>query len=928
MIFAPGIFARALFGDWRVIVEDNGDIIVRAKKKETRMHPLSLRDIAVVKFIVTAQIVLAAEDGGGITLTGISPRKADALFAQIRRHYTAAAVADMQNIGEAEYALNSFYALPRYLAATDIDKWLQSQPLIKESLTRMHYYQNRPLFDGAMTNISAVICRFVDIDGAERKELRERNDEFAKGQMRACAAFFDGVEKTPLTSEQRYAAVVMEDRNLLTAAAGSGKTSALVGKIGYALHRGLYRPEEIAALAFNKKAAAELRERINARLANLGGEKVVVSTFHALGLGIVGEADGKKPRVAEWAAALGENTNKQTDALINELAATDGRFCSLLGQLYSLFRWAVKPRAEFKTEAQYDRHLDMLIARKDGDKRIPTIKGDKVKSMEECVIANFLRCNGVRYEYEKDYEHDVADAKHGQYQPDFYYPDAGLYHEHFALDGNGKPPPFMDGAEYVRGTEWKKNLHKEKDTKLLITTSGEFHRGDFLADMRRRLEERGVVFGEPMPPATIRGWLQSQESRPIYELMSRFLSLWKACGKKINQLYAEAEQLTGFARARAVAFLGAMALLRDFYDRKLRDNNEVDFEDMLALAADRIHSGAYTHPYQLILVDEFQDISLSRAALIKAMLNQRRECKLFAVGDDWQAIYRFAGADTGIMRGFAAEFGITSQSMLTQTFRSNQGITDIASAFVCANPMQMKKTIRAVDSSRAGVVGILHYRREEDVAPVIESKLENIAAGASARKKVYILGRYQLPHYRHTLTYANLAAWQKRFSGALAIEFLTMHKAKGLEADYVFIPGMNRGKYGFPSERQDDKLLSLVMTQSEDFEFAEERRLFYVALTRAKHQSYILAQRDNPSPFVDEINANHKSGEILNEAADTGGKMTQVRLCPECQSGGGQGGVLLLRNGRYGVFYSCSNWRADGTGCGYKENIKPRAVNK
>lgn len=920
MEFAPGVLARLLFGDWRVVVADDG-IVAHTKQGEQKTDILLLRDVAVINWIFFARMVLTSDDGGGITLTGISPQKADALRAQIRRHYTAAAVADMKNIGEVEYALQSFYALPRYLSAFDVDKWLKSQTMVNESLAQMHYYQNRPLFDSAMTNMPAVINRFFDItDETKRKELHRRNEEFVEGQMRACAAFFDGVEKTPLTQEQRYAAVVMEDCNLLTAAAGSGKTSALVGKIGYVLHRGICRPQEIVALAFNKKAAAELRERIDNRLADLGGNDVTVATFHSLGLGIVGEADGKKPRVAEWAANLGENTNNKTEALINELAAINGKFCGLLGELYSVFRWAIKPRIAFQTQKQYDRHLEKLNADKDGERRFPTIKGDKVKSMEELAIANFLHLHGARYEYETKYEHDTADAKHGQYHPDFYYPDAGLYHEHFALDKNGKAPAFMGGAEYVRGVEWKQNLHKEKGTKLLITTSAQFNDDDFFGDLRRRLEECGVVFGEQMPPTTILGWLRSQESKPIYDLMSRFLSLWKASGKTIAELYTKAKQLSGFAHARAKVFLGAMELLREFYESKLRDKNEVDFEDMLALAAERIERGAYLHPYQLILVDEFQDISHARARLIKAMLNQRRECKLFAVGDDWQAIYRFAGADIKMMREFAAEFGKTSQSLLRQTFRSNQGISDIASMFVCQNPLQIKKTIRAADPARAGVVGVLYYKRDEDVARIIENKLATIAR-KSPGAKIFILGRYGLWHYKKTLTDAHIAEWQKRYG--MTIAFLTMHKAKGLEADYVFILGMERGKNGFPSEREDDKLLSLVMTEKEEFAFAEERRLFYVALTRAKRQSYLLARMDSPSPFVDEINAMHKGGEVVNET-DIGGKMAAVRLCPQCLGDDErQGGVLVPRNSRYGAFYGCSNWRADGSGCGYKENIKP-----
>ena len=229
--------------------------------------------------------------------------------------------------------------------------------------------------------------------------------------------------------------------------------------------------------------------------------------------------------------------------------------------------------------------------------------------------------------------------------------------------------------------------------------------------------------------------------------------------------------------------------------------------------------------------------------------------------------------------------------------------------------MQIKTFIRAADARTWRYRQKLHYKDEEDVASFIETKLLDIATRASGCKKVFILGRYGLQYYPQMLTQARLSAWQKQFAGVLTIEFLTMHKAKGLEADYVFILGMHAGKYGFPGDRKDDDLLALVMTDDEHFEFAEERRLFYVALTRAKHKAYLLTQLNNPSPFVDEIKTNYPNGEICNEII-TRGKIEYLRQCPECQTG-----VLLLRQGRYGGFYGCSAWLADNKGCNFTENI-------
>ena len=899
-----------------MIVNDE-DIIVRIAQKEKRASLSALYDADFARAgVFWTRLLISAEDGSELVLRGLTRAQANDACDEIQKRYARAITAQVKDSETAGAALDEFYAAPHYIAARDVALWLRANAgLENEWLASVSQFQNRPLFAAAETSLMPKnIRRLRDLSGG-REELQARNKHFAEHEIKECAAFFDCVEKTPLTYEQRFAAVVMEDRNLLIAAAGSGKTSALVGKIGYALLRRLCRPEEIIALAFNKKAADELRERINARLANLGGEKVAVATFHSLGLRLAGEASGEKPRVAEWAANMGENVNRKTDELVGELARVNKKFRALFGEFFSVFRWAVKPRKFFKTEAQYERHLESLGAKERGVKGIPTIKGDRVKSMEECAIANFLHTNGVEYEYEKEYEHNVADARHGQYRPDFYYPRAGLYHEHFGLDETGKAPAFMGGEEYERDAERKKLLHAEKGTQLFVSTSAQFAEDGFWDDLRRKLQERGVVFGETMQESAVLGWLRAQESRPIYKLMSDFLSRWKAGGWSADELRAKVERLAGFARARARVFLDAMILLREFYDGILRANNEVDFDDMLAAAARGINSGAAAHSYKLILADEFQDISRARAELIKAMLKQKPDCKFFAVGDDWQAIYRFAGADIGIMRRFAGEFGETSSSMLTRTFRSNQGIADVASQFICANPLQQVKKVTAADSSCAGVVGILRYKQDEDAAPAIETQLRRIAAeNGGGKRKVFILGRYGLEYYKYVLPQPRIKEWQRQFSNSLEIEFSTAHKAKGLEADYVFVVGMNSGVFGFPNEKEDDDILSLVTPEGEGFEFAEERRLFYVALTRAKRKAYLLSRLDSPSPFIDEMTPFTDTGEVLNALA-SGGETLQVRLCPKCQTG-----VIIPRRGRYGAFYGCSEWRADGSGCDFTQN--------
>ena len=187
---------------------------------------------------------------------------------------------------------------------------------------------------------------------------------------------------------------------------------------------------------------------------------------------------------------------------------------------------------------------------------------------------------------------------------------------------------------------------------------------------------------------------------------------------------------------------------------------------MLNNATRALHSGEIKNPYKLILADEFQDISRARARMIQAMLKQNMESKLFAVGDDWQAIYRFAGADIFIMTSFREEFGETAQNVLSQTFRSNQGIADIASQFVSRNQSQIKKDVIASDSFCVGVVNVLRYQYDEHVRPLIESKLREVAGFANAREpiSVFILGRYNIKFYDRLLPNKIIYQWEKDFT--------------------------------------------------------------------------------------------------------------------------------------------------------------------
>lgn len=743
-----------------------------------------------------------------------------------------------------------------------------------------------------------------------RKRLNKRNAEFVAAEEDRFREFFDTVESRPMTGEQRRAAIVMEDNNLLVAAAGSGKTSVIVGKVGYLLKKNYCTPHEILVLAFNKKAVKEMDERIKQRL-GYAAEGATVSTFHKCGLDIIARVERAKPSVAEWTVNMGENAgaNKQWEEMITGIAHKDRQFDQRLGALFAYFRWALKPLHLFKSRHEYQQYLDSLRAkRRDGAGRekwgAPTMNGEFVRSIEEVEIANWLYLNRVEYQYESAYPYPTADEQHREYRPDFYYPQIDVYHEHFALNEAGRAPSFF--PDYEAGVQWKRATHARHETKLMETNSAMFARGDIFRQLEAQLRAHGMRFGKRRGFVEIAKRLQAQFIRPLYGVMLTFLMHWKSSGMDEARLIRNVGDQPGYARLRANAFARIMIRIREEYEKRLRANNEIDFEDMLRRAGEYLQQGRRRHPYKVILVDEFQDVSRSRADLVKAMLAQSPGCKLFAVGDDWQSIYRFAGADISVMTNFADLFGATAVNRLSRTFRSNQGIADVAAGFVSKNPSQLPKKVRAQDATVLQVVFVGNYFAREYAALFIERQLSRLNARAE-RASVYILARYNF------CKPDALQTWRQRYGDALDIQFSTIHSVKGREADVVFVLDVDAGEYGFPSEVEDDPVLQLVMPKPERFEHAEERRLFYVALTRARRKAFLLTKKQNRSPFVDEILAGGRESIMEFDIVKSGEIKDALHLpeCPQC------GGCQVIKEGRSGDFWGCSNFPK----CRFTQNI-------
>ena len=851
---------------------------------------------------------LRGEDGQPFCLYGLSPAHARQIQQLIHQ-----AQADVQRQQRRQQRQQLLQAISGWVNAADTlcDDAVRQRRWISHEQQQALLQQRTGIALGPATALFAPDAAQADDDGqlatafnttladwqADWPLLWEQaNQTMGQAELEHSRQLFDQVESRPLSEEQARAVICFDNRVQLVAAAGSGKTSTMVAKAAYAIQRGIAAPGQILMLAFNKQAAEELDARARQAFARLGqpGWQVQAATFHALGLQVIGQASGRKPHVPDWAIDAQAGFNK-----LAELVDTLKDRCPAFRTQWDMFRLVFGHSLPAVGTAISQAHGHG----RDGRPYARTLRGEAVKSQEECLLANWLFYNGVDYRYEAPYCVDTASASHRQYHPDFYYPGAELWHEHFALDADGQPPLHFSG--YQQSMDWKRLTHRLHGTRLIETTSHQLRSGQAFDALARALSDAGIVL-DPNPdreiPADGQPPLADNE---LIALIRCFIAHAKSNALDAQQLQQRlASQPADDFGERHRRLLELVAPVMQAWDNALAAERGIDFEDMLNQAATLLESGQAKTPWTLVMADEFQDASRARARLCRALVSQPHR-HLFAVGDDWQSINRFAGADVAVMTGFVDYFGHGQVLQLSQTFRCPQALCDIAGAFVSKNPAQLRKQVVSHTPAYGPVLQAVQVAQREQLPAAVRQLLAGLVQqlrsgeqppGRDGKLQVFVLGRYNAE--RACIP----ADWQNRFGQWLELRFVTIHRAKGAEADVVILPGLLAGR--FPSTRADDPALALAMPEGDSFALGEERRLLYVALTRARRRVIMLGVQGRNSPFLDELVAD---GAVRMTSLD-GEPITEQR-CPACGTG-----VIMQRSGPYGLFHSCSGYPR----CAYK----------
>lgn len=835
-----------------------------------------LSQLVVHRGLFRCSLVLATSEP--VRLGGLRRAQAAGLQAALDRAALRAATRPALDA-----ALGWYRAVRQFVEAAQVaGRWVTTEEVLSLARTRpggdVTDLLDRAVAGeaGPRTVEETAACRFLGADLAAW--VAARNEETFAKVREDHASFFDGVESRPLTEEQMRAVVTFDNRVQVVAAAGSGKTSVMVARAAYAVMQGLVAPDRILLLAFNRDAADELKRRVHARFAAVGlrSEGVRATTFHAFGLSTIAAATGRKPRPALWLE--GGQDVEHICRIADELRERSKAFA----YRWDLFRLLYARTAGSPAEGELD---GWDAATRTAGFR--TANGEVVKSQGERLIADFLFYSGVTYEYERAYPHDTVDVRHSQYRPDFYYPQADLWHEHWALDVDGNPPREFDG--YAESMRWKRELHAHHGTSLLETTWAEVMSPSGLDSLGRSLEDRGLTL-DWNPDRTGREKPFSHED--LARLIRSFMTHVKSNSLSRSELEARLEQrIAPAGRHRARLFLELYVAVSREWDEQLRREEFVDFEDMLVSAAEHLETGQARRQYDLVLVDELQDVSQARARVVRALVDEPGKY-LLAVGDDWQSINRFAGADLSVMTRFHEWFGEGPNLRLETTFRSPQTLCDAASSFVSKNPRQLRKSVRSAQAEPGNRIRLVRVALREQLTGAVRRELLRIAevAGTDSGARpvtVDVLGRYRFDR--------DLVP-PVRVPG-LTVTFRTAHSSKGLEADYVLLPNVTRGTHGFPSGVHDDPVLGLAMVEADSYPDAEERRLFYVALTRARREVTLVTVVGLESPFVAEL----LDDGLLDVVSSEG--VAPPETCPECGRG-----LLVPRQGRFGPFHGCSTF--------------------
>ena len=807
-------------------------------------------------------------------------------------------------------------------------------------------------------------------------DTKQANELYINQELNDNSDLFDDLDGKSLDSQQRNAIVVDEDAVRVIAGAGSGKTFTIQGKVRYLTEKRDVDPSEILAISFSNASVNDLEERIaepiDIKTFHKVGKDILTQynqysrpdtsalkriikryltkkalksediskkliEFFSFYINVPPSEEDIKYEgdLLDWQEGVDFSTlkrrfkNKQRETLNNEIVRSYeelyiANFLFIHGINYTYEKIYSYPNKNF--EREFNKFKEFLFS---FDEEIPDeLKNDIVRSL--------LNLTDICEEYEIK-----------NYFPDFYLNDYNIYIEHFGLNRNCENHLIGEKSseEYVKEMERKRKVHKKYETTLIETFSYYQSENRLLTRLAEKLQAQGVEFNEIdyrqvyailLENKTIKEW------EDFIVLLKTFIELFKGNnydGDKFKEFYGYVDGFkSSFSKDRTIAFLKIVEEIYNDYEAYLLKIKKIDFNDMINKASDCIVKNGLNLPYKYIIVDEYQDTSFTRYNLLRNICDNIG-AKIMVVGDDWQSIYSFSGCDVNIFTKFDNFFDVCETRYVEKTYRNSQQLIDASSNFVMKNPDQSRKELKSSKSLECPIK-IVKFDNDFDEILKFELIIKNIINQSKfENKKILILGRnnkdifnllknfnvknedgkrkFEILGDEDKLRRDKFVKIVYRYNPDVNIEYRTVHQSKGLECDNVILINLKNWRAGFPNKMVDDPVLNFVKRNGDSFSYAEERRLFYVALTRTKNNVYLLAPYFKSSVFIQELendvnvellNLENNKLETLKNIEKNGERYaipTKLK-CPVCKTG-----IVLLEsfwnNGKLNRVLKCSH---------------------
>ena len=917
------------------------------------------------------------------------------IFARIFKNRTITEESDEQERTEFEalqYFMKGLLLCDHYVAKSEYaEKMLSYRKtveyfgVLKNSGMLRDFCKKHGMSD---TEAEQTLARFNSFEAL----IDAQNEQYVRLHIASEKDYLDNILKEcdpniKLDDDQRRAVITDEDYCLVVAGAGAGKTTTVAAKVKYLVEKQNIAPEDILVISFTNKAVNELKQRIRGEL----GIPCPIATFHSTGNAILHKQNPEKLNIVEPAKLYYVVRDYFRETILKNESAVNNLimfFASYFDAPYEgsdlngFFNNIAKTSFTTMRSELADFRQKIIDIRTGRD---VTIQSEVMRSSQEVEIANFLYLNNIDYEYEPLYRYDIQLSRK-PYTPDFciHQGDKSAYIEHFGVTEDGRNNRYTQAQldEYKKAVNDKVRLHRQHGTTLIYTFSSFNDRRSITEHLREQLEANGFTLTPRSNKEIMEKLIASEENRYIRKfvtLVCRFITNFKTNGyneDEFNRMYHSTQNV------RSRLFLNICSDCYLEYQRYLKENNAVDFQDMINESARILRETAEMKQklnFKYVIVDEYQDISRQRFDLVSA-LHEVTDAKIIAVGDDWQSIYAFSGSDITLFTKFAEKMGYAKLLKIVRTYRNSQEIIDIAGNFIQKNETQIKKDLVSQKSIKDPVIIYTYNGARKKfgennrsganyaLADAVEKALDQIAAYDKIERKngnssILLLGRYgfdgDMLEKSGLFEYVNRGGKIKSVKyPRFDITFMTAHSSKGLGYDNVIVINGRNETFGFPSKIEDDPVLSFVIKGDRSIDYAEERRLFYVAMTRTKNRVYFVAPEQNPSEFLLEIKHDYKNVSLVGSWNENTEDTFRFRkICPMCgypmqlrykkayglrlnictnepevcsymtnelkagklsiiKCDSCRDGYLVVKPARDGdYFLGCTNYKKDGTGC-------------